>query len=98
MQGHVTGIMRETVSYNTRIQILLPLIQCDVTMPISSDIDFHYIIHAASYAGPDAFQSDPVGVMKANIWGVDHLFSYGRQHHLRKFLYVSSGEVYGEGN
>ena len=22
--GHVTGIMRETVSYNTRIQILLP--------------------------------------------------------------------------
>ena len=30
------------------------LIQCDVTMPISSDIDFHYIIHAASYAGPDA--------------------------------------------
>lgn len=74
------------------------LIQCDVTMPISSDIDFHYIIHAASYAGPDAFQSDPVGVMKANIWGVDHLFSYGRQHHLRKFLYVSSGEVYGEGN
>ncbi len=36
--------------------------------------------------------------MKANIWGVDHLFSYGRQHHLRKFLYVSSGEVYGEGN
>lgn len=50
------------------------------------------------YAGPEAFHRDPVGVMKANIWGVDHLFSYGKLHNLRRFLYVSSGEVYGEGN
>lgn len=76
----------------------LTLIQCDVTIPISYDIDFHYIIHAGSYAGPDAFLNDPVGVMKANIWGVDNLFSYGIQHHLKRFLYVSSAEVYGEGD
>lgn len=31
------------------------LIQCDVTALIPFDIDFHYIIHAASYAGPAAF-------------------------------------------
>lgn len=74
------------------------LIQCDVTIPISLEIDFHYIIHAASYAGPYAFQSDPVSVMKANIWGVDNLFSYGKRNHLKRFLYISSGEVYGEGD
>lgn len=62
------------------------------------DMDFHYIIHAASNAAPSAFKNDPVGVITANIGGVDHLFSYGIQHHLRKLLYVSSGEVYGEGN
>ena len=73
------------------------LIQCDVTALIPFDIDFHYIIHAASYAGPAAFHNDPVGVMKANILGVDNLFSYGEQHNLRRLLYVSSGEVYGEG-
>lgn len=74
------------------------LLQCDVTTVLASDIDFHYMIHVAGYAGPEAFHRDPVGVMKANIWGVDHLFSYGKLHNLRRFLYVSSGEVYGEGN
>ena len=36
--------------------------------------------------------------MKGNIYGVDNLLDYGRQHRLRKFVYVSSGEVYGEGD
>ena len=31
------------------------LIQCDVTALIPFDIDFHYIIHAASYAGRPPF-------------------------------------------
>ena len=69
----------------------------DVMTPMPFDVDFHYIIHAASHAAPDAFRNDPVGVVKANILGVDHLFSYGIRHSLKKFLYVSSGEVYGEG-
>jgi len=74
------------------------ILSYDVVMPMPFDMDFHYIIHAASYAAPSAFKNDPVGVITANIGGVDHLFSYGIQHHLRKLLYVSSGEVYGEGN
>lgn len=72
------------------------LLQYDVTTVMPFDIDFHYIIHTASYAGPEAFHRDPVGVMKANIWGVDNLLLYGKSHHLRRFLYISSGEVYGE--
>ena len=35
--------------------------------------------------------------MKANILGVDNLFSYGEQHNLRRLLYVSSGEVLWRG-
>lgn len=70
----------------------------DVMEEINSDIDFHYIIHAASNASPNFFVSNPVEIIKANILGVDNLMKYGISHGLRRFLFVSSGEVYGEGD
>lgn len=70
----------------------------DVTEVLQSDIDFHFIIAAASGANPVLYNTDPVGVMKANFCGVDNLLSYGKNHGLEKFLYISSGEVYGEGD
>lgn len=70
----------------------------DVVNPLLIDINFHFIIDAASGASPSLYATDPVGVMKANIYGVDNLLSYGEKHNLHKFVYVSSGEVYGEGD
>ena len=58
----------------------------------------HYIIHAASGAAPSVFSNHPVEVMKANINGVINLMEYGIQHQMKRFLYVSSGEIYGEGD
>jgi nucleoside-diphosphate-sugar epimerase len=75
----------------------LHFIQLDVTMPVHSDIHFDVIIHAASGATPVAFSSDPVGVMKANLIGTIHLLDYGIAHQLKRFVCLSSGEVYGEG-
>lgn len=71
----------------------------DVSKPLSSsDVEsFHYIIHAASDASPAAFASSPVEVMKSNIYGTANLLDYGLAHGMRRFLYVSTGEVYGEG-
>lgn len=70
----------------------------DVTESLQSDVDFHYIIHAASNASPNFFATNPVEVMMANIVGTRNLLDYGREHGLRRFLFVSSGEVYGEGD
>jgi len=70
----------------------------DVTQPLEDTADFHFIIDAASGASPQLYVSDPVGIIRANILGVDRLLDSGRQHHLEKFVYVSSGEVYGEGD
>ncbi len=70
----------------------------DVMCPVCSDVSFHYIIHAASNASPNFFVQHPVEVMKANLMGVCHLMDYGLLHDLRRFLYVSTGEVYGEGD
>lgn len=73
------------------------IIEGDVNVPLDSDIVFHYIIHAASNANPNAYASDPVGTMWTNLNGTRNLLEYGRLHKLERFLYVSSGEVYGNG-
>lgn len=70
----------------------------DVTAPLSVDISFDYIVDAAGGACPQLYSEDPVGVMKSNIFGVDNLLRFGLQHGLKKLVYVSSGEVYGEGD
>lgn len=75
----------------------LEYIEIDVVKPIDSDIHFDYIVHAASGAAPIDFATNPVGVIKANITGTANLLDYGTSHGLKRFLYISSGEVYGEG-
>lgn len=77
---------------------LFDIIELDVTKTIACNINFDYIIDAASNASPNFFKSSPVEVIKANINGVSNLLDYGIIHNLKRFLYISSGEIYGEGN
>jgi len=67
----------------------------DITLPLASDMPFHFIIHAASHGSPNFFANNPVEVMKSNLVGVSNLIEYGLGHDMKRFLYVSSGEVYG---
>lgn len=73
-------------------------VEYNVMSPLKSDVFFDYIIHAASNASPNAFSKNPVEIIKANIYGVSNLIEYGQKHGLKRFLYISSGEVYGEGD
>ena len=73
-------------------------VRYDVLRPLECNIRFDYIIHAASNASPNFFAQKPVEVIKSNIDGVANLIEYGLQHGMKRFLYVSSGEVYGEGD
>lgn len=73
-------------------------VRYDVQKPLEGDIKFDYIIHAASHASPNFFANNPVEVIKSNIDGVSNLMAYGLGHGMKRFLYVSSGEVYGEGD
>lgn len=74
------------------------IIESDVTKPIQLDFHVDYIIDAASNASPNFFKSSPVEVMKANINGVGNLLDFGMQNGLKRMVYLSSGEIYGEGN
>ena len=82
-----------------KYDVSTPLTSSDVSTPLScADVEsFHYIIHAASDASPAAFAYSTVEVMKYNIYGTANLLDYGLSHGMRRFLYVSTGEVYGEG-
>lgn len=73
-------------------------VKYDVMQPLVCDVNFDYIIHAASNASPNFFAQKPVEVIKSNIDGVSHLMDYGLSHGMKRLLYVSSGEVYGEGD
>ena len=70
----------------------------DVIQPLQGDERYDYIIHAASGANPSEYAKRPVEVMKSNIQGLANLLDYGLFHGMKRLLYVSSGEVYGEGD
>ena len=70
----------------------------DMNRPIAFDVPVDYIIHGAGNAHPAAFNGDPVGTIMGNVAGAYALLEYGRGHGCRRFLYLSSGEVYGQGD
>ena len=74
------------------------LINGDITSPVKATQSFDFIVHAASGAAPVDFANHPVEVMKANLLGLVNLMEYGLSHGLKRMLYISSGEVYGEGD
>lgn len=75
---------------------LFSFIECDITKPIVADIESDYIIHAASTTHPLAYSTEPIGTITSNVLGTINLLEYGIKHNLKRFVYVSSVEVYGE--
>jgi nucleoside-diphosphate-sugar epimerase len=71
------------------------LIVSDVTEPINFDKKIDIIIHAASHASPKYYGTDPVGTLKANTIGTANMLELARRNNAKKFIYISSGEVYG---
>lgn len=66
----------------------------DVCMPLRLDGPVDAIIHAASPAYPAAFAKTPVETMLANLDGTHHLLELAKEKGA-SFLYISSGEIYG---
>lgn len=73
-------------------------VEHDMKQSIRFDFSVDYIIHTAGNAYPAAFNTDPVGTIIGNIMGTYTLLEYGRHHGTKRFLYISTGEVYGQGD
>ena len=70
--------------------IIWYLLPCDLQNPstiLSMGREMHIRMHLIS---------DPVGTIEGNVHGTYRLLEYAKGHGCRRFLYVSTGEVYGE--
>ncbi len=67
---------------------------CDEAVGWPEKVD--YILHAASNADPVSFAKAPVDTLMANVLGTDRLLKEGLARGMTRFLYVSSGEMYGQ--
>lgn len=67
----------------------------DITSSISYTQNIDYIIHCASNAAPDKYQSDPVGTMTINLEGTKNVMSFAFEKKVKKVIYISTLEVYG---
>ena len=67
----------------------------DVSEPIMYDGYADYVIHAASNTHPIQYATDPIGTIKTNVYGTNNLLEYCKRINAKKFLLISSFEVYG---
>lgn len=73
-------------------------IRHDLMGSLDADICPDYVIHTAGNSDPAAFNSDPVGTVMGNIGGTYELLRLAKDKSCARFLYVSSGEIYGQGD
>ena len=64
------------------------------SMEIREDVD--YFIHAASNTHPFAYAQKPVETILTNTLGTYHTLEFAYQHHCRRYVFLSSVEVYGD--
>ena len=74
----------------------LSVVQHDISQPIPKDFPrADFIIHSASQASPKYYGIDPVGTLLANSAGTMYLLEHAVKSQADRFLFFSSGEVYG---
>ena len=71
-------------------------VSCDVNDPLPDVGRIDYLIHAASNTHPLEYSSDPIGTIKTNVIGTNNLLDYAMRHQVKRFVFLSSVEIYGE--
>jgi len=89
------GRLRERFTSSVNESRLHFIIQ-DIVNPLEPIPPVDYIIHAAGDGFPSAFREHPVETMTPALLGTYQLLQYARENALQKFIYISSGEVYGK--
>ena len=95
-------IIKEKPSHYIRLRGILTnhLVKCvhhDLGYPLPKTLPrSDYVIHCASKASPKSYGIDPVGTIIPNTIGTINLLKYATENQVQKFLYFSSGEVYGQ--
>lgn len=70
-------------------------VEYDALKPIDFDFSFDYAIHCAGIASPELYISKAVETILISICGLNNLLEYIKNQNCKKFVFVSSSEVYG---
>lgn len=63
---------------------------------LNYDDDYDYVVHAATSAAPRGYLADPVNTINVNVMATQVMLEHFRHsRRLKSFLYMSSGEIYG---
>ena len=97
----VVGLCRntskaETVFSDYKDNKNLVIFKQDVSKEIEYDKSVDYVIHAASNTHPIQYATDPIGTIKTNVYGTSNLLDYSKRFDIKKFILLSSFEVYGK--
>ncbi len=77
----------------------LIFVEQDVLQPVSKELEKYnpdYIFHLASNTHPVDYARKPIETLLANIEGTKNLLEYACNHKIKRFIYASSVEIYGE--
>lgn len=70
-------------------------LQQDARDPVDWTGRIDHIVHAASAASPRHYMAQAVETLQVNSVGLNHLLERARAQGCERFLFVSSGEIYG---
>lgn len=102
MRSKIIAVSRKRPEAESRFARWTPyrefqFLEHDISNPFPGlDIHPDYLIHGASNSHPIAFSSDPVNTILANVLGACNMLEIAARHAGSRFLFLSSGEVYGE--
>ena len=71
------------------------IIHQDITAPIKYIGKIDYIFHFAGNASPRYINSDPVGILQANLLGMFNVMEFSRDKEPQRIIFASTREVYG---
>ncbi|WP_407382425.1 NAD-dependent epimerase/dehydratase family protein [Ruminococcus sp.] len=79
---------------------LISIIGMDINQNTTLLEDNHidYIIHLASNTHPKAYAQDPIGTILTNVIGTKNMLDLGVNKQVKRCLFCSSVEIYGENN
>ena len=98
---HITGISRNADTAKKQLKDIMEdsefsYISADINSPLKDMGDFDYIIHCASNTHPRQYSTDPIGTIMTNVLGTKNLLDYAIEHGVKRFVFLSSVEIYGE--
>ncbi|EPC71713.1 epimerase/dehydratase [Lacticaseibacillus paracasei subsp. paracasei Lpp126] len=72
-------------------------IRHDIVLPLNQSFEnLQFIFHLASNTHPVAYATDPIGTITTNVIGTQNLLNVATKESIKRFIFASSNEVYGE--